>query len=88
MVDDDGRTLDHGHPISSLCEPNGSGELIRQNQSSPFAQRKYLSKHYGFYCMTTFIYTIKIGFQCIKDKKGMFLMALLFLDLPAICLSP
>ena len=31
MVDDDGRTdgwtLDHGHPISSPCEPNGSGEL-------------------------------------------------------------
>ena len=36
MVDDDGRTADgrtdgrtpdHGHPISSPCEPNGSGEL-------------------------------------------------------------
>ena len=27
MVDDDGRTTDHGHPISSPCEPNGSGEL-------------------------------------------------------------
>ena len=24
----DGRTPDHGHPISSPCEPNGSGELI------------------------------------------------------------
>ena len=24
---DDGRTPDHGHPISSPCEPNGSGEL-------------------------------------------------------------
>ena len=24
----DGRTTDHGHPISSPCEPNGSGELI------------------------------------------------------------
>ena len=23
----DGRTPDHGHPISSPCEPNGSGEL-------------------------------------------------------------
>ena len=23
----DGRTADHGHPISSPCEPNGSGEL-------------------------------------------------------------
>ena len=25
----DGRTPDHGHPISSPCEPNGSGELKR-----------------------------------------------------------
>ena len=25
--DDDGRTPDHGHPISSPCEPYGSGEL-------------------------------------------------------------
>ena len=24
---DDGRTPDHGHPINSPCEPNGSGEL-------------------------------------------------------------
>ena len=24
----DGRTPDHGHPISSPCEPDGSGELI------------------------------------------------------------
>ena len=24
---DDGRTPDHGHPISSPCEPKGSGEL-------------------------------------------------------------
>ena len=23
----DGQTPDHGHPISSTCEPNGSGEL-------------------------------------------------------------
>ena len=23
----DGRTTDHGHPISSPCEPKGSGEL-------------------------------------------------------------
>ena len=27
MDDDDGRSPDHGHPISSPCEPNGSGEL-------------------------------------------------------------
>ena len=30
----DGRTPDHGHPISSPCEPNGSGELkSRSNRS-------------------------------------------------------
>ena len=27
-TDDGRRTPDHGHPISSPCEPNGSGELI------------------------------------------------------------
>ena len=28
--DDDGRTTtDHGHPISSPCEPNSSGVLIK-----------------------------------------------------------
>ena len=30
----DRRTTDHGHPISSPCEPNGSGELIRANNTS------------------------------------------------------
>ena len=34
MVDDgrttDGRTPDNGHPISSPCEPDGSGELINK----------------------------------------------------------
>ena len=29
---DDGRTPDHGHPISSPCEPNGSGELINHDK--------------------------------------------------------
>ena len=37
MVDDrrtdDGRMPDHGHPISSPCEPNGSGELKNKNLS-------------------------------------------------------
>ena len=28
---DDGRTPDHGHPISSPCEPNGSGKLKNRN---------------------------------------------------------
>ena len=29
---DDGRTPDHGHPISSPCEPNGSGELKKKKK--------------------------------------------------------
>ena len=32
---DDGRTPDHGHPISSPCEPNGSGELKNQRTNGP-----------------------------------------------------
>ena len=37
MVDDngwkdDGQTPDHGHPISSPCEPNGSGELKKREK--------------------------------------------------------
>ena len=30
---DDGRTPDHGHPISSPCESNGSGELKNRASS-------------------------------------------------------
>ena len=34
MVDDgrtdDGRTTEHGYTISSPCEPDGSGELIKK----------------------------------------------------------
>ena len=29
---DAGRTPDHGHPISSPCEPNGSGELKKKKK--------------------------------------------------------
>ena len=31
---DDGRTPDHGHTISSPCEPNGSGELKKKYSSA------------------------------------------------------
>ena len=45
---DDGRTPDHGHPISSPCEPNGSGELIPEDQwsckRSP-ESAAYINKH-------------------------------------------
>ena len=50
MVDDDGRkdgrrrrTPDHGHPISSPCEPNGSGELIKKQTNVFFLQEEYSS---------------------------------------------
>ena len=35
---DDGRTPDHGHPISSPCEPNGSGELKTKQSDCIFAK--------------------------------------------------
>ena len=46
MVDDvrtddgrtDGRTPDHGHPISSPCEPDGSGELIKRTTTHCYIQ--------------------------------------------------
>ena len=40
----DGRTPDHGHPISSPCEPNGSGELKRFSRNSP-CQGTYLPEY-------------------------------------------
>ena len=29
---DDGRTTEHGYTISSPCEPDGSGELIKKKE--------------------------------------------------------
>ena len=46
MVDDDGRTPDHDHPISSPCEPKGSDDLKTiqctklQSQFLSFSVRK------------------------------------------------
>ena len=37
---DDGRTPDHGHPISSPCEPNGSGELKKIAENFQFLRLK------------------------------------------------
>ena len=50
MVDDgrrttDGRTPDHGHPISSPCEPDGSGELKRGIVSSESKDTDQLPDH-------------------------------------------
>ena len=43
MVDDDDgrqRTPDHGHPISSPCEPNGSGELKKALVGQGISEKK------------------------------------------------
>ena len=44
MVDDgrttDGRTTEHGYTISSPCEPDGSGELIKQIQVGNDQEKK------------------------------------------------
>ena len=53
MVDNDGRTNDgrtpdHGHPISSPCEPNGSGELNKRTNGPVNAHLRsaaYTNKH-------------------------------------------
>ena len=42
--DDDGRTPDHGHPISSPCEPNGSGEL-KKEQNHELAKKKKMKSN-------------------------------------------
>ena len=43
---DAGRTPDHGHPISSPCEPNGSGELknARTGRFQHFVVQKTIKK--------------------------------------------
>ena len=56
MVDDDGRMPDHGHPISSPCEPKGSDDLKTiqctklQSQFLSFLCKKaFLHVQYSFY---------------------------------------
>ena len=57
---DDGRTPDHGHPISSPCEPNGSGELIMEiymyiapglGQTNPWRQIVFINIHFLSICL-------------------------------------
>ena len=57
---DDGRTPDHGHPISSPCEPDGSGELIKFKQSK-------IAKHILHSLF------ILVHFMCIPVKIGQIL---------------
>ena len=44
----DGRTPDHGHPISSPCEPNGSGELIKALRLYPSDKNLVVNMKKGF----------------------------------------
>ena len=68
MVDDDrrtddGRTPDHGHPISSPCEPNGSGELIKLRlfKSSEYINEKGDGPYHGFGYLSLFIDPIHLA---------------------------
>ena len=45
----DGWTPDHGHPISSPCEPNGSGEL--KNELITFHSNPFLCAIYPCFKM-------------------------------------
>ena len=81
MVDDgrtdDGRTPDHGHPISSPYEPNGSGELINVIYHKPLV---ILLHQYAAGNFQTVLSCLKIiiilnccmGKQtiCIGENKG------------------
>ena len=54
---DDGWTPDHGHPISSPCEPNGSGELticIGENKGAD-QLRGYTAKLISAFVFATLI---------------------------------
>ena len=48
--DDDGRTMEHGHPINSPCKPNDSGELKsiwRRDINSLILVTDFYSKYLG-----------------------------------------
>ena len=58
------RTPDHGHPISSPCEPNGSGELKKPRDITINSQTYFVSStvtkasgtyifYFGLSCQTT-----------------------------------
>ena len=49
---DDGRTPDHGHPISSPCEPNGSGELKMGLKGYSLHGHVFMMEQ--MYCLSTF----------------------------------
>ena len=48
---DAGRTPDHGHPISSPCEPNGSGEL--KTQKNMLIELSCMSTNYRWHNITS-----------------------------------
>ena len=48
----DRRTPDHGHPISSPCEPNGSGELKMAEKSCKSHTVNQLMSDLDYHCDT------------------------------------
>ena len=68
--DDDGRTPDHGHPISSPCEPNGSGELKRLYLCHIHVSGAYRSR---------MRISIRRGLRCILFKRRMYHIRVTFL---------
>ena len=43
---DDGRTADHGHPLSSNCEPGGSGELKKTKKKNMYSSGVQADIHF------------------------------------------
>ena len=65
---DDGRTPDHGHPISSPCEPNGSGEL------KIFSAKNCIFALECIYSFLPFNFVIwQVVFECIYSLKHILL---------------
>ena len=65
----DGRTPDHGHPISSPCEPDGSGELKKKKKKRKKKKKKYNQPQY---IVRIEIYKNKPLSQGISNLKYMY----------------
>ena len=72
----DGRTPDHGHPISSPCEPNGSGELTtavvlnkQHNRCSVVLCHYVVNKYLIFTCNKLTVILIIDRNKRQKNKK-------------------
>ena len=69
---------DHGHPISSPCEPNGSGELINR---TPISWAQYVG------ATNTFAQRLLLAYDCHFHTTfaRLYICAKLFKTLPVIC---